>query len=363
MARVFVEKCVATEAPAWDRDAGIPSDFLLRMAQQGFLGMIAPSQYGGSAVEPVAYALALMEIAAASPSLALVMSISNVFCDTIHQLATEEQKQRMLPDHVAGGHIPSIAITEPQAGSNASAIETSAKRVEAGYVLNGTKIYVTNGKNQGRVMVFARTSDDRRTGLTCFLVDKGTKGASHEVMETTLGLRAVNMTEMRFADCFVAEEDLLGEEGSGFEVIQQVLGIGRVGIGSQCVGIARGAYRLALQHVKTREQFGGPLAKLQAVQISLADMATEIDAAELLTLRAAALRAEGKPHDAESAMAKLFASEMACRVTDKALQLHGGAGYFESSPLARFYADARATRIYEGTSEIMRVLIARALYR
>ena len=361
LAKTFVKECVAPEAGAWERGEKIPDEFLTRMARQGFLGMVAPPQYGGSGIDPVGFVLALMEIAASSSVLGFLMSINNQVCDTINRVGTDEQKQRILPDLVAGGRIGSVALSEPQAGSNVTAIQASAKKAKGGYVLNGEKVYVSAGAYKGIALVCARTSEDRRKGLTFFMVDKEAEGAKQELMEATLGLRASGITVHRFSDCFVREEDRLGEEGSGFDFIQRVLGMGRLGVAAQCVGIARAAFDLALQHAKTREQFGGPLSKLQAVQFSLADMAMEIDAAELMTLRAAWVKAQEEPYATEAAMAKLLASEAAGKVTDAALQIHGGAGYFEASPIARLYADARGTRIFEGTSEIMRLLIARDL--
>ncbi|MFQ5916087.1 MAG: acyl-CoA dehydrogenase family protein [Nitrospinota bacterium] len=359
LAQGFVKECVASEAKAWERDGKIPEEFLTRMARQGFLGMVAPPQFGGSGIDPVGFVLASMEIAAASSVLGLVMSINNQVCDTVNRAASEEQKQRLLPELVAGGQIGSIALSETQAGSNVTAIQTSARKVEGGYVLNGKKVYVSNGAFKGIALVCARTSQERRRGLTFFMVDKDADGTKRQVMDATLGLRAASMTVHSFKDCFVREEDRLGEEGSGFDIIQTVMGMGRLGVAAQCVGIARAAFDLALRHAKSREQFGGPLAELQAVQFSLADMATAIDAAELMTLRAAWVKAQEKPYATEAAMAKLLASEAAGRVTDAALQIHGGAGYFDAAPIARLYADARGTRIYEGTSEIMKILIAR----
>ena len=243
-----------------------------------------------------------------------------------------------------------------------TAIETSATKARGGYVLNGEKVFVSNGAYEGVALVCARTSEDRRGGrggLTFFMVDKRAEGARYELMPQTLGLRAANMTVHRFEECFVRAEDRLGEEGSGFDLIQTAIGNGRLGIAGQCVGIARAALALALQHAKTREQFGGPLANLQAVQFSLADMATAIDAAELMALRAAWLKARDRSWGTEAAMAKLLASEAAGRVTDAALQIHGGIGYFAASRIARLYADARGARLFEGTTEIMKLLIAR----
>ena len=359
LAKVFVKECVTPEAETWDREERIPEDFLTRMAQQGFLGMVAPAECGGSGIDSVGWVLAVAEVAAASPALGFVMSINNQFCDTIQSAADDEQKQRILPDHVAGGKIGSIALTETRAGSNVTAIETSATKARGGYVLNGEKVFVSNGAYEGVALVCARTSEDRRGGLTFFMVDKRAEGVRHELMPRTLGLRAANMTVHRFEDCFVRAEDRLGEEGAGFDLIQTAVGIGRLGIAGQCVGIARAALALALQHAKTREQFGGPLASLQAVQFSLADMATAIDAAELMTLRAAWLKARNRSWGTEAAMAKLLASEAAGRVTDGALQIHGGIGYFEASRIARLYVDARGARLLEGTTEIMKLLIAR----
>ncbi|MDP6484166.1 MAG: acyl-CoA dehydrogenase family protein [Nitrospinota bacterium] len=359
LAKVFVRECVTPEAETWEREEHIPENFLKRMAQQGFLGMVVPADYGGSGIDPVGWVLALAEVAAASPTLGLVMSINNQFCAAIQSAADDEQKRRILPDHVAGGKIGSIALTETRAGSNVTAIETSAKRTNGGYVLNGEKIFVSNGAYEGVALVCARTSEDRRGGLTFFMVDKRAEGARHELMPQTLGLRAANMTVHRFEDCFVRAEDRLGDEGAGFDLIQTAIGNGRIGIAAQCVGIARAALDLAIQHAQTREQFGGPLADLQAVQFSLADMATAIDAAELTALRAAWLKARDRSWGTEAAMAKLLASEAAGRVTDAALQIHGGGGYFADSRIARLYADARGARLFEGTTEIMRLLIAR----
>lgn len=367
LARIFARECVAPEAGAWDRDDRIPDDFLLRMARQGFLGMTAPPQFGGSAVDPVGFVLALSEVSAASPALGLVMSVHNQVCDAVGRFGTEDQRRRFLPDLAAGGRIGSIALSEPRAGSGEAAVEASAERVDGGYVLNGRKMHVPNGAYPGVALVCARVSPGgpggggRRAGLTFFLVDKGAEGTRREAAQRTLGLRAAGVAVHRFADCFIREEDRLGEEGSGLRVIEEAAGMGRLGIAAQCVGIARAAFDLALRHAQAPDPLGGPLANLQAVQFSLADMATAIDAAELLTLRAAWRKARGEPCGTEAAMAKLLASEAAGEVTDAALQLHGGGGYLESSPVARLYADARGTRICEGTSEVLRLLIAREL--
>lgn len=360
-AKTFVRECVLPEAEAWEKDCEIPERFLERMARQGFLGLVVPPEYGGGGIGPVGLVLALAEISDASPTLGFVMSINNQFCDAVHRFATEDQRQRVLPDHVAGGQIGSIALTEAEAGSNATAVQTSAKRTEGGYLLNGEKLYVSNGGYKGRVVVCARTSTDRRKGLTFFLVDKEAEGSRRKLMEQTIGLRPANMTVHTFEDCFVPEQDRLGEEGSGFDFIQLAIGNGRLGIAAQCVGISRAALRLALKHAKSRKQFGGPLTELQAIQFYLADMATSVDAAELMTLRAAWLKENGKPYDTEAAMAKLYASEAAGKVTDTALQIFGGKGYFDAAPAARLYADARGARLFEGTSEIMKVLIARGV--
>lgn len=361
LARAFVDDCIESEAGKWERAGAIPKGFLKRMAQQGFLGIVAPSEYGGSEIDTVGLVLALIEISAASPALGFVMSINNQFIATLVQLASKEQKDRILPEHVAGGHIGSIVLTEAEVGSNATAVRTIAKKIDGGYLLNGTKIYVSNGEYPGTMLVCARTSKERRQGLSVFLIDKTRDELKKERMDPTLEFRALSMTVNHFEDFFVPEEDRLGEEGSGFDIIQVAMGNGRIGIAGQCVGIARAALNLALDHTKQRKQIGGPFSDLQTIQFSLADMDTWADASELMVLRAAWLKAEGKNWATESAMAKMYASEMAGRVTDAALQIHGGVGYFDFSSIVRFGADARDARIFEGTNEVMKLLIARSV--
>ncbi len=361
LARAFVVDCVEFEAEKWERSGTIPKAFLKRMAQLGFLGIVAPPEYGGSEIDPVGFVLALIEISAVSPTLGFVMSTNNQFIDTLVQLASKQQKERILPDHVAGGHIASIALTEIEARSNARVIRTVAKKIDGGYLLNGTKIYVFNGEYPGTMLVCARTSKERRRGLSFFLIDKAKDEIKREQMDSTLGFRSVSMTVNNFKDLFVSEEDRLGEEGSGLDIIQLAMESGQIGIAGQCAGIARAGLNLALGHAKQRKQLGDPLLDLQGTQFSLTDMATWADASESMVLQAAWMKAIEKNWASEAAMAEMYASEMAGRITDAALQIHCGAGYVESSPITKFYSDAPSAGIFEGTNEVKKLLIARSI--
>jgi len=282
----------------------------------------------------------------------------------IARFGTDEQKEKYLRKLVTGEYIGAFALTEPEAGSDAAALRTTAVRDGDYYVINGTKHFITNGAFADVIVLFAMTDKTKRhRGITAFLVEKGTPGFTVGKEENKMGIRGTNTNELIFEDCRVPVANRLGEEGMGFKIAMIALDAGRIGVGAQAVGIAQAAFDAALEYAKTREQFGGPIAQLQAIQWMLADMATRIEAARLLVYKAALKKDSGERYTKEAAMAKLFASETAAFVVDCAVQIHGGYGYMKEYPVERYYRDARITRIYEGTSEIQRLVIANQLLR
>jgi butyryl-CoA dehydrogenase len=365
MARDFAEKELAPQAPELDETDRFPRESLRKMGQLGLMGLTVPEEYGGCLVDTVSYALALEEVARACASTAVITAVHCVpGCFPIVRFGTEDQKQRFLPNLASGEWIGGFALTEAGAGSDASAVATTAVREGDHYVLNGVKTFITSG-NQARVInVFA--SVDRSQGIkgiTGFIVDTERPGFQVGTVEKKMGLHGSHTTEIILEDYQAPVEDRLGEEGEGFKIAMVTLDAGRIGIAAQAIGIARAAFEAALRYAQEREQFGKPIGRLQAIQWMLADMATRIDAARLLTFRAAMKKDRGERHTKEAAMAKLFATDMSSWVCDQALQIHGGYGYSREYHVERYLRDARATRIYEGTSEIMRLVIANQLLR
>ena len=363
MVRAFVEKEVKPVAPRMDHDSLYPSELVKKLGKIGLMGMFVPQQFGGSGMDLVSYAIAMQEISKAWASLGAIMTVNNsLVCDPILRFASQKQKKKYLPPLARGERLGCYALTEPGAGSDAGSIQTQARRDGEDYLLNGTKLFVTNGKHADLAVVYAVTDSSLgKKGISAFVVEKGTTGFSVGKLEDKLGLRASDTAELLFQDCRIPKENLLGVENEGFKIALSTLEGGRIGIAAQALGIARGCLEESLAYAKQRRQFGHPIADFQAVQWMLADMATEIDAAELLTYRAAWLRQQGKKVTKEAAMAKLFASEAANRIAYKAVQIFGGYGYIKEFPVERFYRDARITTLYEGTSEIQRLIIARHL--
>ena len=360
MAREFSRKVVAQTAAERDRTKEFPSENLKKMGELGLMGMMVPIEYEGSGADTVSYVLALSEIAYSCASTAVVMSVHNsIVCETIYRLGTEDQKDKFLKPLASGDIIGAFALTEPQAGSDPVGQSTTAMRKGDEYILNGTKRFITSGKNSGLVIVTAVTDEAKRHhGISAFIVEKGTPGFQVGREEDKMGLRASDTTDLLFNDCKVPVENLLGKEGDGFKIAMKALDSGRIGIAAQSLGVAQAAFDASVKYAKNREQFGQPISKFQGLRWILADMATEIEAARQLMLFAAAMKDSGEKFSTQASMAKLFASEMVNRVTAKALQIHGGYGFIKDYPVERFYRDARVFTIYEGTSEIQRVVIS-----
>ena len=363
MAREFAETEIKPIAEEIDRDERFPHETVKRMGELGLLGIAVPEAWGGSGADAVSYAVALVEIAKQCASHAVVMSVNNsLYCDPVLKWGTTEQKERFLKPFAAGHEIGCFALTEPQAGSDASNQATVAVRDGDHYVLNGRKQFVTNGREASAALVFCQTDRAKgRHGISAFLVQKGTTGFVVAKTEDKLGLRASDTAEFVFEECRVPAANRLGDEGLGFKVALSALDGGRIGIAAQALGIAEGAYTRAVAYARERKAFGVPIGRHQMVQWMLADMATAIEGARLLVLRAAWLKDAGQPYGVASAMAKLFASEMAMKVTTDAVQVHGGYGYIREYQVERYFRDAKITQIYEGTSQIQKLVIARAV--
>ncbi|HKA60849.1 MAG TPA: acyl-CoA dehydrogenase [Methylomirabilota bacterium] len=363
MARDFAEKEVRPIAEAIDREARFPRETVTRMGELGLMGIAMPETYGGSGCDAVAYVLAVEEIARACASHAAIMSVNNsLYCDPVLAHGTEEQKTRFLTPYASGKKIGCFALTEPEAGSDASNQTTLARAEGDAYVLDGRKVFVTNGREASAALVFAQT--DRaagRRGITAFLVEKGTSGFTVVKTEDKLGIRASDTAEFLFERCRVPAANRLGAPGQGFRIALGTLDGGRIGIAAQALGIATAAYEAAVRYARERKSFGVPIGEHQMVQWMLADMATAIEAARLLTQRAAWRKDSGAPYGAEAAMAKLFAAEIAMRVTTDAIQVHGGYGFIKEYQVERHFRDAKITQIYEGTSQIQKLVIARRL--
>ncbi|HEX6980535.1 MAG TPA: acyl-CoA dehydrogenase family protein [Alphaproteobacteria bacterium] len=362
-ARQFARERLAPFAAEWDRTATFPKDAIAEMGRLGFMGMLVPEEWGGAGADHVAYAAALEEIAAGDGSCSTIMSVHNsVVCMPILKFGTREQKERFLKPLARGDILGAFCLTEPQAGSDAGAIKTRARRDGNHWVLNGTKQFISSGSTAQLAIVFAVTNPEKgKKGITAFIVPTDTPGWIVARTEHKLGQRASDTCQIVLQDLRLTPDLMLGEEGEGYKIALSNLEGGRIGIAAQSVGMARAAYEAAVAYAKERESFGKKLIEHQAVAFRLADMATQIEAARLLVLNAAALRDAGKPCLTQAAMAKLFASEMAERVCSDAIQIHGGYGYLNDFPVERIYRDVRVCQIYEGTSDIQRLVISRAI--
>lgn len=361
MARDFAEKEVAPAAAELDAKSQFPSMHVKKMAELGLLGMMVPQEWGGSGLDTLTYVLALEEISVACASTAVTMSVNNsLYCGPILKFGTDAQKKKHLIPFAAGEKLGAYALSEPGTGSDAANQKTTAKKKGDKYLLNGRKNFITNGPNADAMVVYAMTDPEKRhKGISCFIVEKGFKGFSVGKIEKKLGICASSTSEIVLEDCEVPAENLLGREGEGFGVAMATLDAGRIGIGTQAVGIARAAFEHARDYSKVREAFGQTISNFQAIQHFLADMAMKIDASRLLVWRAAWMKDQGLPFTKEAAMAKLHASEASGWVTNKAVQIYGGYGYIKDYPVERYYRDSKITEIYEGTSEIQRLVIAR----
>jgi alkylation response protein AidB-like acyl-CoA dehydrogenase len=363
-ARTFARERVAPGARDRDRAGQFPAELLSEMAELGLLGVNVPAEYGGAEAGAISYALAMMEVAEACASTAVAMAVTNMCAELITAFGTEEQKRKYVTRLTSGQAVAgAFALSEPQAGSDASALETRADRTRDGWVLNGSKQWITSGDKAGVIVVWARSGGPGAGGLSAFIVEGGKKGLVPGRHEDKMGLRASTTVPLQFEDCHLPGEALLGAEGQGFRLAMMALDGGRIGIASQACGVARAALTAAVRYTKDRKAFGKAVADFQAVRFMLANIQTELAAAELMTLRAAGLKESGNPFTREASMAKVFASEMANRAADKAVQLHGGYGYIDEFPVERHLRDARVQTIYEGTSEIQRLVIARELLK
>ncbi len=358
--REFANNEVRPLAKELDETGRFPRETFRKAAALGLTGVAFPESYGGAGFDHTSYAIVIEEISRVCASTGVILSVQNsLYCDPVYRFGTEEQKKRFLVPFVRGEKIGCYALTEPQAGSNAAALATKAVRKGDRYIVNGTKAWITNGGVADAAIVYVNTDPAKgEKGITALVVEHGTPGFQVGKEEKKLGISATACVELSFTDCEVPVENRIGQEGEGYKIALSTLDGGRIGIAAQAVGIAQGAFEEALKYSQQRTAFGQPIANFQAIQFMLADMATEIDAARLLTRKAAWKQDSGARFSMEAAIAKLFASEMATRVTHKAIQVHGGYGYSREYPVERMYRDARITEIYEGTSEIQRLVIA-----
>ena len=363
MARAFAQDRLAPTAAERDRSGAFPKAELAEMGELGLMGMLVPEEYGGAATDHVAYALAIEEVAAGDGAVSTIMSVHNsVGCMPILKFGNEAQKDRFLKPMARGAMLGAFCLTEPQAGSDASAIKTRARRDGDHWVLNGTKQFITSGSQADVAIVFAVTDPAAgKKGLSAFIVPTDTPGYQVARTEEKLGQHCSDTCQIVFEECRVPAELMLGDEGAGYRVALANLEGGRIGIASQSVGMARSALDHAIRYAQERQSMGVPIIQHQAIAFRLADMATRVEAARQMVLHAASLRDAGVPCMKEAAMAKLFASEIAEKVCSDAIQIHGGYGYLADFPVERIYRDVRVCQIYEGTSDIQRLVISRAL--
>jgi butyryl-CoA dehydrogenase len=365
LCREFAAKELQPNARRWDRDHEFPREAVKKLAEMGLLGVAVPSEWGGAGMDNVSYALAMEEISAGCAGTGVIMSVSNsLYCDPVMKYGTDQQKTELLVPFARGEKLGAFALTEPMSGSDAAEMRTTAERRGGEYVLSGSKNFITNGPQADVILVFAMTDKAKRhRGISAFLVPTDAKGFARAKPDEKVGIRASGSCTVYFEGCAIPDRYRLGGEGDGFKIAMSTLDGGRIGIAAQALGIARAAFSEAVAYAKERKAFGQTISSFQAIQFMLADMATEIDAARLLVWRAAALKDQGVRHSAESAMAKLYASEMSERVTSKAIQIHGGYGYVKEYDVERHWRDSRITEIYEGTSEIQRMVISGAVLK
>ena len=360
MVRDFAVKEVKPLAAYTDETAQFPRVTVEQMQRYGLLGMNVPVQFGGGGADEISYAIAVEEISKVCATTGVILSAHNsLFCDPLVQFGTQQQQETYLRPAARGEKLGAFALTESNAGTDAASQVSRAHAVEGGYVLNGSKIFITNGGEADFYIIFAMTDASKGTrGISAFILEKGWQGFGFGRLEVKMGIHGSSTRELIFNDVFVPQQNLLGEVGKGFKIAMVTLDGGRIGIAAQAVGIAQGALDETVVYIKQREQFKQPIAKFQAVQFTVADMETQTSAARLLTYQAADAKKRGQPYAKLAAMAKLFASETASYVASKAVQLHGGYGYTKEYPVERMMRDAKITEIYEGTSEVQRMVIA-----
>ncbi len=365
MVRDFAEKELEPVAARVDEEAVFPAESVRKAAELGLTGVGYPEEAGGSGGGAVEQVIMFEELARACAATSVILIVTNELAAfPIYRVGTEEQRRRFLRPLLRGDKLGAFGLTEAGAGSDVAAMATTATRKEGGYVLNGSKLFISNGAEADIIIAFATLDRSQGyRGVTAFVVEKGTAGFAVGKHERKLGIRGSSTTELVFDNCFVPAENRLGEEGRGFRLALETIDASRLGIAAQAVGIARAAFEKSLAYARERQQFGQPIAGFQAIQWMLADMATSIDAARLLTLRAAFLKDRGQPFIKEASMAKVFAAETAMSVATRAVQIHGGYGYTKDYPVERYFRDAKITEIYEGTSEMQRLTIARQLLR
>lgn len=363
MVRQFVEKEAKPTAAERDEHAIWPTDLVQKMGELGLLGVAVREEYGGAGLDYISYAIVIEELSRVDPSLGVIASVNNsLVCYGIEKFGTEQQKKELLTPLASGKMLGAFSLSEPGAGSDAAAQKTTAVRDGDHYVINGVKNWVTNGDHADMIILMAMTDPSKGVkGISAFLVDTKEPGCRVVKVENKLGIRSAHSSQMAYDEFRVPAWRLLGEEGQGFKIAMTILNAGRIGIAAQALGIAQGAYEEALAYTKVREQFGKPIHEFQAVGFALADMATRIKAARLLTYDAAWRKDQGLDYGKDAAMAKVFASETAMWTATKALQLHGSNGYSKEYPIERFFRDAKITEIYEGTSEIQRLVISREI--
>jgi len=363
--RDFAAKELTPNARAWDRAHTFPAEAVKKCAELGLFAVAVPEKWGGAGMDNVSYALAIEEISRGCASTGVTLSVSNsLYCDPVYKFGNDAQRERFLTPFARGEKLGCFGLTEPNAGSDAAEQRTLAVKKGDKYIINGTKNWITNGPVADAIVLFTITDPSKGTkGITAFLVDTHAAGFIRQKADEKLGICASPSCTMFFENLEVHESQRLGNEGDGFKIAMATLDGGRIGIAAQALGIARAAYEESREYAKVRKTFDVPIAQHQAIQFMLADMLTELSAAQLLTLRAASLKDQGVRHSRESSMAKLYASEMAGRVTDKAVQIHGGMGYSKELSIERHFRDARITEIYEGTSEIQRLVIANSLFK
>jgi alkylation response protein AidB-like acyl-CoA dehydrogenase len=364
-ARKFAEEQLAPTSIERDEKEEFPYDAVRAMGELGFMGMMVPEQWGGAGLDTTSYVLAIQEISRVDASCGVIMSVNNsLVCYGINEYGTEDQKRRYLIDLASGKKLGAFALSEPEAGSDASNQRTTAVRDGDFYVLNGTKNWTTNGSTADVVLVMAATDRSKEAkGISTFIVEKGTPGFTVAKKEKKLGIRSSDTVSLAFQDCRVPAANRIGAEGEGFRFAMKTLDGGRIGIAAQALGIAQACLDASVHYAKERKAFDRPIAELQAIQFKVADMATNVDAARMLTLKAAAAKDAGQRFGREAAMAKLFASKVAVQSALDAIQIHGGYGYVREYLVERYLRDAKITEIYEGTSEIQRIVIARSLLK